>query len=90
MRTGRLALASAALVLTLLPGAAHAQDTHKAGIVIGFPSAVGILWGRLRVPLNSGRPPGYGGRWGSDTPIRAKPHVNLPESAPEGPFGRKN
>jgi hypothetical protein len=44
MRTaGRLGILAAVFVFGL-SGPARAQDTHKAGVVIGFPSAIGVLW----------------------------------------------
>jgi len=42
MRTVRFAAALAAALG--IPAAAGAQDTPKAGIVIAYPAAVGILW----------------------------------------------
>src|SRR5262249_11498093 len=43
MRTVRL-VASAMAVALGFPGAARAQDTPKAGIVIAYPTAFGVLW----------------------------------------------
>jgi hypothetical protein len=43
MRIRRFLVLSAVLI-AVLPASARAQDKHKAGITMGFPASVGVLW----------------------------------------------